>query len=399
MASVFTFQFLPASIQTLDERYAWFDRMRRSAPVFFDEETQKWHVFRYDDVLTVLTTVSDYSSELKRGSKNTSSLLAPTMIAHDPPYHRKLRGLVSQAFTPRVLARLEKRLEALVQELLDAMREQEGSVDFVKAFSYPLPSTVISELLGVPVSDRQQLKQLTEALANDTDTVIGEEGILAGQQRSQQAQQQFSEYILALMKERRQHPTDDLLTLLIQARVDGEYLSEDELVGFCFLLWGAGHETTTNLLGSSVLCFDTFPEAARLIRENAELAPTVIEEVLRYRSPIWGLNRRTTTTVHLGGKEIPEGEFVRIWFSSANRDEEQFPQAHTFLPLRTPNKHIAFGHGIHFCLGAPLARLEAKIALPMLLRQFPRLQVDKNRVVEMSDNPTICGPRFLPVVF
>jgi len=347
------------ALEEIPQTYAWFEEMRGQQPVYYDDNTRMWQVFRYEDVLKVLTDYNRFSSQAFGAS---GGFLKDTLVAIDPPDHRKLRNLVNQAFTPRAVARLSERITQITQELLDQVREQ-GTMDVVSDMAFPLPAKVIAELLGVPHEDWDIFQRWARTDTSDPAAARRQAG-----QRSMF--EEMSDYFTTLLEERRRQPREDLLTDLSVAEIDGERLSQYELVKFCILLLAAGQETTKNLIANAIVCFTDHPEATdRLIREPA-LMPAAIEEILRYLPPVWFLFRQTRTDVELAGQLIPANQIVLAWTASANRDAAQFPDPNRFTIEREPNRHLAFGHGIHFCVGAPLARLEARIALPMLLQQL-----------------------------
>ncbi len=347
------------ALEEIPQTYAWFEEMRGQQPVYYDENMHLWHIFRYEDVLKVLTDYNRFSSQAFGAS---GGFLKDTLVSIDPPDHRKLRNLVNQAFTPRAVARLSERITQITQELLDQVREQ-GTMDVVSDMAFPLPAKVIAELLGVPQEDWDIFQRWARTDTSDPAAARRQAG-----QRSMF--EEMSDYFTTLLEERRRQPREDLLTDLSVAEIDGERLSQYELVKFCMLLLAAGQETTKNLIANAIVCFTDHPEATeRLIREPA-LMSAAIEEILRYLPPVWFLFRQTRTDVELAGQHIPANQIVLAWTASANRDAAQFPDPNRFTIEREPNRHLAFGHGIHFCVGAPLARLEARIALPMLLQQL-----------------------------
>ena len=366
-----------------DAVYAWYRSIRESQPVFYDTESGAWLVFRYDDVQQILLDPATFSSRRDDPSDNP---LGASILGSDPPRHRQLRNLATQAFTPRTVARLEPRITSIVNDLLDQVADK-GEMEVIRDLAFPLPVTVIAELLGIPVADQRQFKQWSEAIVG-----ISEEAYLT-------AQQEMALYFLSLIAQRRSVPQDDLITALIEAEVDGEHLPDMELLGFCILLLVAGHETTTNLIGNAILCFDEHPHVMDELRAEPALLPSAIEEVLRYYSPVKSLGRIATVDTVLRGQHIKAGQFVLPIFSSANRDEEQFPNANTFDIRRIPNRHIAFGHGIHFCLGAPLARLEARIALGAVLERFSHIRRDRSVPLQLKESGVIFGLQSLPVTF
>jgi cytochrome P450 family 109 len=352
--------FSTQNLAEIPQTYAWFEQMRNNQPVSLEERMGIWQVFRYEDVSKVITDYARFSSQAFGVS---GSFLKDTLVAKDPPDHRKLRNLVNLAFTPRAVARLSDRITQITQELLDAVRSQ-GRMDMVSDIAFPLPAKVIAELLGVPAEDWNIFQRWARVDSSSP----------AQQTSGQSMQEEMSSYFSALLKERRRAPREDLISALSVAEVDGERLSESELVSFCILLLAAGQETTKNLIANAIVCLTDHPDAMqRLVREPA-LMPTAIEEILRYLPPVWFLFRQTTTDVELAGQHIPANQMVLAWTASANRDPAQFPDPNRFNIEREPNRHLAFGHGIHFCVGAPLARLEAKIVLPMMLEQLKGLQ-------------------------
>jgi cytochrome P450 len=350
------------ALEEIPQTYSWFEEMRAHHPVFYDENTHLWQVFRYKEVLAV---ISDYTRFSSQALGMAGSLFKDTLIAKDPPDHRKLRNLVNQAFTPRAVARLSGRITQITQELLDRVRSQ-GKMDIVSDLAFPLPAKVIAELLGVPSEDWNIFQRWARVDSSDP--------AVSRQEAGRSMREEMFDYFSRLLEERRRAPREDLISALSMAEVDGERLSEPELLSFCTLLLAAGQETTKNLIANAIVSFTNYPNTMeRLIREPA-LMPTAIEEVLRYLPPVWFLFRLTKADVELGGQRIPANQLVLAWTASANRDPAQFPDPDRFDIEREPNRHLAFGHGIHFCVGAPLARLEARIALPMMLEQLRGLQ-------------------------
>jgi cytochrome P450 len=350
------------ALEEIPQTFSWFEEMREHNPVFKDERTRLWQVFRYEDVLAILTDYSRFSSQ---AYEFTGGFLKNSLIAKDPPDHRKLRNLVNQAFTPKAVAHLSDRITQITQELLDEVRLQ-GKMDIVSDIAFPLPAKVIAELLGVPPEDWNIFQRWAR--------VDGSDPASSRQEPGHSMQAEMFNYFSDLLEERRRAPREDLISSLSVAEVDGERLSEPELLSFCTLLLAAGQETTKNLITNAIVCLTDYREyMERLINEPA-LIPTAIEEILRFLPPVWFLFRQTKTDVELAGQLIPANQVVLAWTASANRDPSRFPHPDRFDIEREPNRHLAFGHGIHFCVGAPLARLEAKIALPMMLQQLKNLQ-------------------------
>jgi len=367
--------------------FPWYAEMRRDCPVYRHPERGGWQVFRYEDVQRVLSDHAAFSSRMGGGPENP---IASSLIGQDPPLHTRLRALVTQAFTPRAVARLQPRIVAIVEGLLDRVASR-GEMDLVADFAYPLPVTVIAELLGIPAEDQDRFKVWSDAVVAGGR---GDGGAAFGQ-----AQREMGAYFAQVVESRHREPGEDLISGLLAAQVDGRRLEPMEMLGFCVLLLVAGHETTANLISNAMLCFDEYPEVPARLRADPKLLPSAVEEVLRYRSPVQVMFRTARHDVRLGEVELRAGDHVAAWIGSANRDEEQFPDAARFDAERSPNRHIAFGHGIHFCLGAPLARLEAQVALEALLRRYRDLRVAPGAVLEPVTSTVVFGPRRLPVTF
>jgi cytochrome P450 len=383
--------------------FDWYRQQRDSTPVQYDEVSGIWSVFRFDDVQEALSNHVVFSSASGRGDSTMANPLGASMISSDPPRHRQLRSLVNQAFTPRTVARLEPRITAIVQELLDGITPRgsdEETIDLIEALAYPLPVIVIAELLGIPHEERNQFKQWSDAI------IVGSR---AAGMPGRNPQAEMGAYFSRLIQERRKQgsasgdqETDttrgDLISALLAAEVEGERLSMVDVLGFCVLLLVAGNETTTNLIGNAILCFDEHPDCWEQIRSQpAALIPGAIEEVLRYRSPVQSMFRTTAVPVEMHNRVIPEGVPLVAWIGAANRDERQFPEPDRFDIQRNPNRHLAFGHGIHFCLGAPLARLEAKIALEALLQRFNHISRIREIPLEPQPSTIVYGVKHLPL--
>jgi cytochrome P450 len=369
--------------------FPWYRSMRETAPVYFDPQPSMWHVFRYDDVQRVLSDYASFSSERGRGGDQP---LSASMISMDPPRHRQLRALATQAFTPRAVDALAPRIQSIVNELLDAVMAS-GRMDVIGDFGYPLPVIVIAELLGIPPADRARFKAWSDAIVSTSNTMG------ASTMSNSQAQREMVEYFMGIIAQRRREPGADLISGLLAAQIDGQHLTTQELLGFCVLLLVAGNETTTNLLGNAMLCFTGKPDAWQRLRVDPALLPGAIEEVLRYLSPVQSMYRVAAHDVELGGQRIPANARVLAWIGSANRDEAQFSTPDEFDIMRSPNRHIAFGYGIHYCLGAPLARLESKIALTAMLERFATVSRAPDAELEPLPSTIVYGVHNLPITF
>jgi cytochrome P450 len=379
--------------QNLDP-YPVYREMRRSEPVYYDPQRENWNIFRYKDVKRVLSEHEIFSSQFMRsGSHRMEMPFTASMISSDPPRHRKLRDLVTQAFTPKAIANLEPRITEIVDKHLQPITAEEP-FDFIEGLAYPLPVIVIAEMMGIPVEDQERFKEWSDVVVQSANF----RGDIDPRNFSHPAILEMSQYFFELIEERKEKPGDDLISGLLQANIDGEHLEMIELLGFCALLLVAGNETTTNLLGNAMLTLAERPEAWERLRANLELVPPALEEVLRFRSPVQSMFRVAKRDVRLAEETIPEGGRVVAWIGSANRDEEQFPQPEEFDIERSPNRHVAFGHGIHYCLGAPLARLEGKIALEAVLERFERVELALDATLERMPSNLILGLKSLPMI-
>ncbi len=307
-----------ASVPLSLESYAWYQQMQQSQAVIFDEARAAWLVFRYNEVQQVLLDPQTFSSQRDLAPDGTvDAITGGGLIGMDPPRHRILRTLVSQAFTPRVIARLQPRITAIVHALLDEMVSK-VDMDIVDDLAFPLPITVITELLGIPSSDQEKFRQwATEFMGVDYAV-------------RQVAAQKIAGYFQDLIVQRREDLGEDLVSDLLRAEVDGECLPDTDVVGTCLLLLNAGHETTVGLISNAVVCFDAHPDALQDLIAQPELLPSAIEEVLRYRAVVHTITRIAAADTVLAGQEIKAGDQVVPLFASANFDESQFPNAGTF---------------------------------------------------------------------
>jgi len=319
-------------------------------------------------------------------------------IFFDPPRHTKLRALISKAFTPRVVANLEPRIREQSRQLLDNSIER-GEMDLAVDFSVPLPMLVIAQMVGVPMDEWQRYKRWSDVILKLANTFSRNEETLKTIEEYRSVTAEMRAFLPDLITKRRAGHQDDLLTRLVEAEVDGERLTREEVLGFVQLLLVGGQETTANLINNAILCLLDFPDQLARLRESPELLPSAIEEVLRYRSPLQWMPRATRHDVVLHGVTIPCGKLVLPMNGSANRDAKQFPDAGRFDITRQPNPHIAFGHGIHACLGAPLARLEARIALADFLERVHEFELASDEPWEPRKAVGVHGPSRLPIRF
>ncbi|MFD2615611.1 cytochrome P450 [Paenibacillus gansuensis] len=389
--------------------FEWYAYMLENNPVYYHPKQKKWHIFSYEHVMSVLADYMNFP-QLSRPEEKAISPLETSLIGLNPPNHRQMRSLVSKAFTPKAIQDLQPRIREIARELLDrAVNKNE--MDIVKEFAYPLPVIVIAEMLGIPKEDRDQFKQWSDDIVNsaelgsfdmnDEKAGFGDKAKrLAKQlrivQKFRKAEKELGAYFKKIFEERRKQPKDDLISQLIKAEVDGRQLTEFELLGFCSLLLVAGNETTTNLLGNIIFSLNQFPETAAHLRNHPEDMRKAIEEVLRYRSMVRSLERVAGNDIEVGGQLIKKGQTVIVWLGAANQDPAKFPNPEMLDIHRDNLQHAAFGHGVHFCLGAPLARLEADIAMQELFAYFSDIRLKPD--VEYRLN-ALDGIENLPITY
>jgi cytochrome P450 len=369
-----------------------YDRLREETPVRWDADRECWDVFRYDDVHFVLKNPTLFSSQRAMGGVRNESLLTT-----DPPRHTQLRNLVNKAFTPKAINELAPHIADITNELLDNVA-QAGTMDMVHDLAGPLPVIVIAELLGVPSSDRKLFKEWSDILVKGPD-VNTKEAYEAVVQERRQATKELSDYFMKIIEKRRKEPKDDLISALLAAEIEGKKLNDQELLSFCILLLAAGNETTTNLITNAVRYLTEDTSMQEKLRANPALIQSAVEEVLRFYPPIQAIGRIAVEDIEIGGERIKAGSQVISWVASANRDEHKFPDAGTFIPDRKPNAHLGFGFGIHFCLGAPLARLEGKIALEILLKRCKAIALQEGAKLTPIPSPFVFGVKQYPVTF
>ena len=386
--------------------YPFYARLRAEAPVHqvrLPDKQSAWLVTRYDDVAALLRDerfVKDRSSavtpEQSRKDPWMPALFKPlarNMLDVDAPDHTRLRGLVHKAFTVRLIEEIRARIQGLTDSLLDAA-ERRGRMDLIRDFALPIPTTVISEMLGVPVEDRHKFHRWSRVIVASSPT--GWRML-----RAIPSAVAFLRYIRKLVKARRSVPRDDLVTALVQAEDVGARLDEDELMSMVFLLLVAGHETTVNLIGNGTLALLNHPDQMRRLQDDPALIKPAVEELLRFDGPLeTATERYAREDAEVAGVTIPRGALVYAVLASANRDQRQFPEPEMLDLTREPNKHLAFGLGAHYCLGAPLARLEGQIAIGTLLRRLPtlRLAVPQERL-RWRRGLVLRGLEALPVEF
>ena len=362
--------FNPYSYEFHDDPFPVYRQLRDVAPCYHDEDLGFWALSRYDDVVRALHDPETYCSRFGITLEEGNTL--PMMLTTDPPAHTALRRLVSRAFTPRRVADMEPAIRALSMSYLDGMRER-GEPDLIVDYAAPLPMDVISKLLGVPDGDQEQLRGWSDALLHreEGDKEVTPAGI--------DAAYNLYKYFSAFVTERRTNPgADDLAAALVAAESEDEQLTDDQVIGFLFLLIIAGNETTTKLLGNCLLAMQRFPdEQAKVIAAPGRI-PDAIEEILRFEGSTQVMARTLTRDVELHGRNMTEGDKVLLLLGSGNRDERVWDRADVFdIDRSWPTHHLAFGHGIHVCLGAALARLEMRVSLEEFLARHPGYEIDE----------------------
>jgi cytochrome P450 len=362
--------------------------MRKNNPIVFDERHEQWGIYRYSDIEKILRDPIKFSSKsgpFQVPQEYQKNLNRPTLLNSDPPYHRKLRSIVDTLFVPIEISKLETRIENIANELIDnIIEESNATIDLITDFAYPLPATVIAELLGVPSEDQDTFRQWADNIASlelisdsDIDSI----------RKADKTMADMDNYFSKLIEKKKKISTNDLISHIVRAKVDGHSLSEKEIFSFCSLLLNAGHITTVNLIGNLVFSLLENPQEFKQLQENQNsLIKPAIEETLRYRSPVQFLFRIANADVSLSEvrkdgeerrvqkQEIKKGQRTILFLGSANHDESVFTDPERFDINRKNLRHLGFGTGIHFCLGAPLARLEAQIALKIILERFESLQ-------------------------
>jgi len=375
--------FAPDDLGFVADPYPVYAELRERKPVCYDELTDHWLVSRYVDVDALLRdrrfgrTYVHVATHAEMGRPEEPTSLAPFwhlirsgILDMEPPDHTRVRSLVSKAFTPRMVEGLRDRIQTMMDELVDEV-EGTGSFDLIETIAEPLPVAVIAELLGVPPGDRQLLRPWSADICGMYELNPTDEA----EATAVRACVEFSDYLRSLSRERRAAPSDDLISALGQVVDAGERLTEDELIGTCVLLLNAGHEATVNVTGNGWWSLYRNPDQLARLRGDPSLLPRAIEELLRWDTPLQMFERWVLEDFELHGETIPRGAELGLLFGSANRDPDVFDRPDDLDLGREPNPHVSFGAGIHFCLGAPLARLELTTSFGTLLRRLPAMEL------------------------
>lgn len=394
-----------ASAQFKEDAYEIYKESRKKQPILFVNQVEigkEWLITRYEDALPLLKDnrlKKDWTNVFSQDTKNmylsvdNSDHLTTHMLNSDPPNHSRLRSLVQKAFTPKMIAQLDGRIQRIADDLISNI-ERKGTLNLVDDYSFPLPIIVISEMLGIPKEDQAKFRIWSHAVIASPETP----------EEIKETEKQLSEfitYLQYLVDIKRKEPKEDLVSALILAESEGHKLSARELYSMIMLLIVAGHETTVNLITNTVLALLENPNQLQLLKDNPKLIDSSIEEGLRYYSPVEVTTARwAAEPFQIHHQTIQKGDMVIIALASANRDETVFENPEIFDITRENNRHIAFGHGSHFCLGAPLARLEAKIAITTLFNRMPELQIKGNREeIKWQGNYLMRSLEELPLTF
>jgi cytochrome P450 len=375
--------FVPLTPEKLENPYPYYARLRENAPVWFSNEGGYWLISRYEDVNAILRDIH-YSKKMTN-AKGVDKLIARfldprlfgmmqtrqhSMLQQDPPDHTRLRGLVNKAFTPKMVEELRPHIESISASLIDAVADK-GKMDLIADYAFPLPVTVISEMLGIPTADRDKIKHLARPITEAFDIEASKEGLL----RAKDASEAFINYLKPLVAERRKNPKGDLISQLIAAEEEGNRLTEQELFANLVLILLAGHETTVNLIGNGMVALMRHPDQLKKLQENPSLIGSAIDEVLRYDSSVQLARRVVMEDVEIHGQTMRKGDMCTLMIGSANHDPAQFPDPEKFDITRTDNKYLSFGAGIHHCLGSSLAHAEGEIAITQLLTRLPNIKL------------------------
>ncbi|WP_324794323.1 cytochrome P450 [Streptomyces cyaneofuscatus] len=379
-----------------EELFSWFRTKLDTTPVYRDEE-KGWQVFGYDDIARILADTTTFSSDTARAFNPPQPDLdffdMGNLVTTDPPRHRQLRSLINSGFTPRAVAGLTPMIERITRTLLDAV-DGKDRFDLIDSVAYALPITVICELLGLPMEDEPLFRVWGEALGTVDAATVPPDQL---RDEVAPAVRDMNAYLMDQVRRRRKQPTDDVISKLANAEVDGKQLEDGEIVGITGLTMFAGHATTMALIANAVLLFDRHPESGAAVRADRSLLRNAAEEVLRLRPPFPRLARVVTADTEIGGHKIAAGELVTPWIGAGNRDASRFPDPDRFDIHRHTGSSLVFGQGIHFCLGAPLARLEGRIALDILMDRYADIAVDASEPVEFENPWQLITPKRLPV--
>lgn len=388
--------------EVIDNPYRYFGQLREEDPVHRNEKWGGWIVTRYDDVRRCLQDDEHLSVEVEADRLRNSQLdipktkeMFPKWIVYlDPPKHTKLRQIIGEAFNPEMVQDQRATVEAVTDSLIsDIERRDPDEIELIEEFAYPLPVQIICEILGLPLDDDEQFGDWSSNIAL---TLFHYYDADNRHEKTERSVREFADYLRDIVRERRANPQDDLITYLNQAEANGETLTEDEVVATVVLLLFAGHETTTKLIANGMLELLRHPDQMERLRDDSAVVPKAVEEILRYHGPSKSLTRGVVKDFELRGKQIEAGERVLLSLAAANRDPRRFDDPETFDISRGTMDHLGFGHGTHHCLGAPLARLETRIAFPALVQAFPDMELATDDI-QWTQSPLVRGPEELRI--
>jgi len=388
--------------------YPVFQHLREHDPVHLNEMFGFWTMTRYDDVMNVLqdrrfantfvpfdAMIAALSPADLQAMGSVAVYISMFMQGMDPPLHTRQRNLIHKSFTPRTVERMRERTQQIVDQLLDAVQAK-GHLDLISDLAYPLPSTVIFELLGVPLDVRGDIKESSETIATFVALVNPAPGQL---EQMAVSLQKVADHLRPVIAARREQPQNDLLSMLVHAEDNGEHLSEQELIILTTMLLFAGHETTTNLIGNGMLALLQHPDQLEQLKANPALIGLAVEEMLRFDPAVQMVPRFLAEDVEFGGKTLHKGERVMIGLAASNRDPEHFADPDRFDMNRKQERILSFGYGVHFCVGAALARIESHIAITELLRRMPNVHLASDAAIEWRPNISMRGLKSLPLTF
>lgn len=394
----------PVSDEFLRDPYPSYDELRKNAPIFWSEKGKYWMVTSYD-IANQITKDLRFGKRLERWNHlNPLAKMLPGpakliksrknwMLNANPPEHTHLRSLVNKAFTPKMIEQMRSHIQEIADRLLEAVLPT-GQIEFIGQFAFPIPITVIAEMLGIPSADHAKFRELSNTLTQTLEPGYSMEVL----NHAVNAHEELTAYLKPVVDERREHPGSDLISALVLAEENGEKLSEEDIIGNVILMLVAGHETTVNLIGNGMMALLNHPEQMELLKQKPELIESAVEECLRYDSPVQTVKRIVEENMEYHGHKMKKGDMVILFLGACNRDPSAFVDADKFDIARSPNKHLAFSAGIHHCLGAFLARVEGQIALSTILRRIPDIRMSGQQL-EHKHPFNLRGVKELHLVF
>jgi cytochrome P450 len=389
MADPFPGPLAPANRDNPYPCYRW---LQQEHPVYHDAEGGYWALSRYADVVAAARNYPLFSSA---GGIGPGFQRGVVLLAIDPPQHTRLRKLLTRSFQPAVIEALAPRIAAICHELIDASAVARGTFDLMEDFALPLPMIAIAQLLGLDPARRSEYRDWSNALVGS----LSRPDSVEARHAYMRMRPAFLSCVAAAVRDREYEPRQDLISLMVQVREDGDQLTAPEIAFSCELFLAAGNETTSSVMGNAALLLATYPDEARRVVQQPDLIPSLIEEVIRFDGPVQATFRSTTAPVSIHGTEIPSGARVALLWAAANRDPAVFVEPDRFLASRSPNPHVGFGQGIHHCIGAPLARLEARVAARVLIERFSRLEPDLAQATRDYSTPLFRRLKTLPMSF